>query len=60
MLHDPQGLAALLDELPRHRGANTEHQVVAAHINDEAFAQAALAVFDDWVRQGRIPAGQRA
>lgn len=60
VLHDPQGLAALLDELPRHRGANTEHQVVAAHINDEAFAQAALAVFDDWVRQGRIPAGQRA
>jgi uncharacterized protein (UPF0261 family) len=30
-----------------------------AHINDAAFCAAALQVFDQWVAQGHIPAGQR-
>ena len=29
-----------------------------AHINDDAFAQAALAEFDRWVAEGRVPPGQ--
>jgi uncharacterized protein (UPF0261 family) len=57
-LHDPEGLAALLDELPQHLDARTRLVRVEAHINDAAFADAALTVFDDWVRQGLIPPGR--
>jgi uncharacterized protein (UPF0261 family) len=53
-LHDPQGLAALVDELPRHLGERTSLVTVDAHINDERFAEAALAVFDDWLACGLI------
>ncbi len=56
-LHDPQGLAALLDELPRHLDARTELVQVDAHINDAAFAEAALLVFDAWVQDGTIAPG---
>ncbi|MEO8299309.1 MAG: Tm-1-like ATP-binding domain-containing protein [Burkholderiales bacterium] len=56
-LHDPEGLAALLDELPRHVAANTQLQMLDAHINDQAFADAALAVFDQWVREGKVRGG---
>lgn len=58
-LHDPDGLAAMLDELPRHVDAQTTLVRVDAHINDPAFANAALAVFDDWVVRGLIPTGVR-
>jgi uncharacterized protein (UPF0261 family) len=33
-------------------------QLVDAHINDEAFAQAALAQLDRWVQAGVVPAGR--
>lgn len=59
-LHDPGGLAALLDELPRHLGARTQLRRIDAHINDAAFCDAALAVFDDWVERGLVPAGRAA
>ena len=54
-LHDPEGLAALVEELPKHLGDQTELVRVDAHINDAAFADAALAVFDDWRTRGLIP-----
>ena len=57
-LHDPEGLAALVDELPRHLGGATQLERLDAHINDDAFAQAALRVFDDWVERGLIPRGR--
>lgn len=53
-LHDPEGLAALCDELPRRLSPQTEFLSVDAHINDDAFCDAALAVFDRWVAQGRV------
>jgi uncharacterized protein (UPF0261 family) len=53
-LHDPEGLAALVEELPKHLGDRTALVRVDAHINDDAFADAALAVFDDWVARGLI------
>ena len=53
-LHDPEGLAALVDELPKHLGDGTALVRVDAHINDAAFADAALAVFDDWRARGLI------
>ena len=56
-MHDPEGLAALVDELPRAAAANTRVQVLDAHINDTAFADAALAVLDMWVLEGRVPPG---
>lgn len=58
-LHDPEGLAALVDELPRALPAVTQLVALDAHINDEAFAQAALDVLDDWVRRGLVPPGVR-
>jgi uncharacterized protein (UPF0261 family) len=58
-LHDPEGLAALVDELPRHLGGHTQLVRVDAHINDAAFADAALAVFDDWVQRGIVAPGVR-
>ena len=56
-LHDPEGLAALVDELPRRLSPNTQLVTLDAHINDAAFAEAALAIFDAWVREGMIPPG---
>jgi uncharacterized protein (UPF0261 family) len=31
-----------------------------AHVNDAAFTNAVLAIFDDWVAAGHIPAGTPA
>lgn len=56
-LHDPDGLAALMDELPRHLQPPTHCLRLDAHINDDAFADAALQVFDDWVARGLVPRG---
>ena len=54
-LHNPRGLAAfvgrLLDECP----ANVQLHRLDAHINDDAFADAALAVLDDWIEDGTVP-----
>lgn len=56
-MHDPDGLAALVDELPRALSPRTRLVALDAHINDEAFAQAALDVLDDWIRDGLVPPG---
>jgi uncharacterized protein (UPF0261 family) len=58
-MHDPDGLAALVDELPRATAPNTRVITLDAHINDAAFADAALAVLDAWVLEGRVPPGVR-
>lgn len=57
-LHDPEGLAALVDELPRALAPNTRLVQLEAHINDAAFAEAALEVLDDWIRQGLVEPGR--
>ena len=54
-LHDPEGLTALVDEMRVAVRPNTRLVELDVHINDPAFAQAALEVFDQWVAQGRIP-----
>ncbi len=59
-LHDPEGLAALVDELPRWLGPHTQLVTLDAHINDAAFAEAALDIFDGWVRSGQVPPGRPA
>ena len=58
-LHDTHGLAAFLDEIRAQVGPPVRLIELDAHINDPAFAAAALTVFDDWVRQGVVPPGAK-
>jgi len=52
--HDPEGLAALIDEARKVLPGSTQMTEVDAHINDLAFCDAVLAVFDDWVAEGKV------
>ena len=56
-LHDPEGLSAFIEAMRAAVPAGTQLREVDAHINDEAFAAAALQVFDDWVAQSLVPRG---
>lgn len=49
--HDPEGLAAFTDELRKAVKPPVQLTEVDAHINDRAFADAALAIFDEWVEK---------
>ncbi len=59
-LHDPEGLSAFVSELRGHVAPNTRLVEVDAHINDAAFCDAALKVFDQWVAEGLIAPGVMA
>lgn len=52
--HDPGGLAAFIDEMRKAVKPPVQMTEVDAHINDQAFADAALAVFDGWVADGVV------
>ena len=52
--HDPEGLTAFLDEMRNAIKPPTEMVEIDAHINDQAFADAVLEVFDQWVNEGVI------
>lgn len=56
-LHDAGGLAAFVAELRAAIRAPTDLVEVDAHINDAAFSDAALALFDEWAAAGRIAPG---
>ena len=51
--HDPQGLAAFVDEMQRSIPAG-QLTHVDAHINDQAFADAVLDIFDRWCAEGIV------
>jgi len=53
-IHDPQGLAAMIDEARNVIKPHIPMTEVDAHINDEAFSKAVLAVFDAWVAEGKV------
>ncbi len=53
-LHDADGLAAFCDEIRSACPDNADLIELDAHINDAAFADRALAVFDDWVARGLV------
>ena len=53
-LHDSEGLAALLDECRHCDWGNAQLSWIDVHINDAAFVQQVLAVFDDWLAQGVV------
>jgi len=52
--HDPKGLAAFLDEMRKSVKAPVAMTEVDAHINDQAFADAVLVVFDAWLADGTV------
>jgi len=52
--HDPEGLAAFLDEMRESIRPPAELVEVDAHINDERFSDKALEIFDAWVAGGSI------
>lgn len=52
--HDPEGLTATIDELRKSAIAPITVSEIDAHINDRAFADEALRVFDAWVAEGKV------
>ena len=56
-LHDAAGHAAFVDELRRAVRPPLQLVEIEAHINDAAFTESVLAIFDRWVEQGLIAAG---
>lgn len=58
--HDPEGLAAFVDETETALKGRVSHQTLNCHINDEEFGAAALSHFDGWVAQGIVPPGKPA
>ena len=52
--HDPEGLAAFLDEMRNAIRPPIRMTEIHAHINDQAFADAVLRIFDEWVSDGTI------
>lgn len=47
--HDPEGFAAFLDEMRTVAKDRVQMTEIDAHINDAAFADAVLKIFDEWV-----------
>jgi len=52
--HDPGGLAAFIDEMRSAATPPVQMTEIDAHINDQGFADAALAQFDAWVADGTV------
>ena len=55
--HDPDAFDAFCDEMRKVMTDPLEFTELDCHINDQAFADAALAIFDAWVADGTIRAG---
>lgn len=53
-LHDALGYAAFCEQIRAHCPSNVELVEIDAHINDSAFADKALAVFDAWCADGIV------
>ena len=56
-MHDPDGHSAYVAEFRRCIVAPIEMHDLDMHINDDAFVDAALDIFDRWVAEGKIPQG---
>ena len=53
-LHEPESLAAFIDEFRRAIRPPARLIELEAHINDQAFAEAVLTVLDDWIATGIV------
>ncbi|QBF30632.1 Tm-1-like ATP-binding domain-containing protein [Thalassococcus sp. S3] len=54
-LHDAEGLEAFCSEIEADCPQNVRLHRLDAHINDPAFTDLALSVFDSWLAEGVIP-----
>ena len=52
--HDPDGLSAFIDEMKTAISQPVKLTLIDAHINDQAFADKALELFDQWVADGIV------
>jgi uncharacterized protein (UPF0261 family) len=52
--HDPEGLAAMLDEFRQKTRDPIRLSEVDCHINDQAFADKALEILDGWIADGIV------
>lgn len=57
-LHEPEALAAFVDAFRQAMQPPVRLVEVDAHINDRAFADAVLAVLDDWAAKGIVAKGR--
>jgi len=53
-LHDPEGLAALMQAMDGCDFGQAQVSRIASHINDAGFVHQVLAVFDDWLARGLV------
>ncbi|MGJ7037514.1 uncharacterized protein (UPF0261 family) [Shinella sp. BE166] len=56
-LHEPDALAAFVDEMRESIPDSVELHEIAGHINDDAFCAKALEIFDRWVAEGIVRPG---
>ncbi|MBZ9709781.1 Tm-1-like ATP-binding domain-containing protein [Mesorhizobium sp. ESP7-2] len=56
-LHEPEALAAFVDEMRKAIPAQVEFHEIDAHINSDGFVAKALEIFDRWVEEGIVPRG---
>ncbi|MGX9355658.1 Tm-1-like ATP-binding domain-containing protein [Roseobacteraceae bacterium S113] len=54
--HDPDAFAAFCDEMRKQMTAPLGFTELDCHINDRAFVEAALAIFDGWIADGTVRA----
>ena len=54
-LSDPEGLAAFVTAIKERCPPNVSLIPLAAHINDAAFAERVMDVFDGWLEDGTVP-----
>ena len=52
--HDPDGLSAFIDEMKTAISQPVKLTLIDAHINNQAFADKALELFDQWVADGIV------
>ena len=55
-LHDPEGLAAFLDEMRNTMPSNVDFRELDCHINDDEFTDTVLEIFDAWLAKGVVSA----
>ncbi len=55
--HDPEALAAMVDEMSKAVKDPLKLTELDCHINDQAFADAALVVLDGWIADGTVKTG---
>lgn len=53
-LHNPESLVAFLDAVEAALPEHIETHRIPCHINDDAFAEKALKIFDDWCADGKV------